>query len=107
MKLKTGDHIRILTGKDKGKEGKILQVFPELERVVVEGVNIRKRHLRGGSGRKGQIIDFPAPMHVSNVALVGSGDLKTGRAGYKFIDQDHKKKKVRVIRKSGNTQDID
>lgn len=107
MKLKTGDHVRVLTGKDKGKEGKILQVFPKLDRVVVEGLNIRKRHLRGGGGRKGQIIEFPSPVHVSNVTLVGTGTIVSGRVGYKFIDLEGKKKKVRVLRKAGNMEDVD
>lgn len=107
MKLKTGDHVRILTGKDKGKEGKILQVFPKLDRVVVEGLNIRKRHLRGSGGRKGQIIEFPSPLHVSNVTLFGDGTMTSGRVGYKVIDLEGKKKKIRVLRRAGKTQDID
>ncbi|HBL39431.1 TPA: 50S ribosomal protein L24 [Candidatus Uhrbacteria bacterium] len=107
MKFKTGDPIRILTGKDKGKEGKIIQVFPKLDRVVVEGLNLRKRHLRASAGRTGQIVEFPAPIHVSNVAIVGAGGIKTGRVGYKFIDEEGKKKKIRVIRRAGKTEDID
>jgi len=68
--VKTGDMVKILAGKDKGKTGKILQTFPRLDRVVVEGVNITKRHLRSRrNGEKGQIIEFPMPIHVSNVAL--------------------------------------
>ena len=107
MKLKTGDHVRIRTGKDKGKEGKILQVFPNLERAVVEGLNICKRHLRASGGRRGQIVEFPSPLHVSNLMLIGSGAIKMGRVGYKFIDQEGKKKKVRILRKAGKTEDID
>lgn len=107
MKLKTGDQVRILAGKDKGKTGSIIQVFPRLERVVVEGLNMRKRHLRAASGRRGQIVDFPAPLHVSNVALVSSDKKTTGRVGYKVIGQGKEMKKVRVLRKSGTTQDID
>ncbi len=107
MKLKTGDHIRILTGKDKGKEGKIIQVFPKLDRVVVEGLNIRKRHLRASAGRTGQVIEFPSPIHTSNVVVVGAGGIKLGRVGYKFIDEEGKKKKIRVLRRAGKTEDID
>ena len=106
MKLKTGDNIKVIAGKDKGKEGKILQVFPDLDRVVIEGINIRKRHLRGGSGRKGQIVEFPAPLHMSNIKIVGDS-IKSGRVGYKKIDADGVSKKIRVILKSGKTEDLD
>ncbi len=71
LHIKTGDIVKVLTGKDKGKSGKVIQVFPKLNRVVVEGVNASKRHLknRGGSSDKGQVIDFNMPIHASNVAL--------------------------------------
>jgi large subunit ribosomal protein L24 len=66
--VKTGDMVMVTTGKDKGKTGKVLQTFPKLNRVVVEGVNVTKRHLK--SRRKeeaGQIVEFPMPIHASNV----------------------------------------
>lgn len=107
MKFKTGDHVRVLSGKDKGKDGKILQVFLKLDRIVVEGLNIRKRHLRAGGNRKGQIVEFPAPLHVSNVQMVGAEGKKGGRVGYKFIETDGLRKKVRVLRKAGSVEDID
>jgi large subunit ribosomal protein L24 len=106
MKIKTGDNVRVLAGKDKGKQGKVMQVFPKLERIVVEGVNLATRHLRGGRGQQGQKISFPAPMHLSNVALVSDKTGKTGRVGYKFLDKDGKKKKVRVLRVKGQSEDI-
>lgn len=69
--LKTGDVVKVTTGKDKGKSGKILQVFPRLQRAVVEGVNPSKRHLRSRqSGQKGQVVEFFMPLHVSNLQLV-------------------------------------
>lgn len=69
--LKTGDIVKVTTGKSKGKSGKILQVFPRLERAVVEGVNPAKRHLRSRqSGQKGQVVEFFMPLHVSNLQLV-------------------------------------
>lgn len=107
MKLKTGDNVRVSAGKDKGKQGKVLQVFPSLDRVVVEGVNVRTRHLRGNraAGGKGQKIAFPAPLHASNVMLVGKAG--TGRVGYKFLDKDGARSKVRVLRSKGKTEDID
>ncbi len=68
LHIKTGDMVKVLTGKDKGKTGKIIQVFPKLSRVVVEGVNASKRHLRTRSaGQKGQVVEFFMPIHVSNV----------------------------------------
>lgn len=68
-RLKTGDEVKILTGKDRGKTGKITQVFPALNRVVVSGVNIMKRHLRSKrKGESGRTIEFPMPIHRSNVA---------------------------------------
>lgn len=71
ISIKSGDEVKILTGKDKGKTGKVIQVFPRLNRVAVEGVNIRKRHMRSRSaGDAGQIIEFAMPIHLSNVQRV-------------------------------------
>jgi len=68
LHIKSGDMVRIIAGKDKGKQGKVTQVFPKLRRIVVEGVNLSKRHLRTRrSGEKGQIVDFFMPIDVSNV----------------------------------------
>ena len=68
LHIKAGDVVKILAGKDKGKTGKVIQAFPKLERVVVEGINVFKRHLRTRrQGQKGQIIDFYMPIHASNV----------------------------------------
>lgn len=69
-RIKTGDTVRIIAGKDKGKNGKVIQMFPGLSRVVVEGVNMSKRHLRSRRREeKGQIVEFAMPIHVSNVKL--------------------------------------
>ncbi|MBI4139242.1 50S ribosomal protein L24 [Candidatus Uhrbacteria bacterium] len=74
--IKTGDMVKILTGKDKGKTAKVVQVFPKLNRVVVEGVNVMKRHLRTRrQGEKGQVVEFSMPIHASNVARI-SEDVK-------------------------------
>jgi large subunit ribosomal protein L24 len=68
IRIKAGDMVKVIAGKDKGKTGKVVQVFPGLDRVVVEGVNLAKRHLRSRkSGQKGQVIDFSMPLHASNV----------------------------------------
>lgn len=69
--LKTGDEVIVTTGKDKGKKGKVVQAFPKLNRVVVDGVNMTKRHLKSRKGEeKGQAISFAMPIHASNVQLV-------------------------------------
>ena len=66
--IKTGDQVKILAGKDKGKTGKVIQVFPKLNKVVVEGANTAKRHLKSRQGgAKGQVIEFSMPIHASNV----------------------------------------
>lgn len=105
MKLKTGDRVRITTGKDKGKEGKIIQVFPALHRVIVEGANMTTKHLKGRGDKPGQKVTFAAPIHASNVTMVGKGG-KAGRVGVKFLEKDGKQVKVRVLRKAGKHEDI-
>jgi len=68
--VKTGDTIEVIAGKDRGKTGKVLQVFPRLARVSVQGINLMKRHMRSRrGGDKGQIIQFPMPIHLSNVRV--------------------------------------
>lgn len=75
--IKTGDEVLVTTGKSKGKKGKVLQVFPQLNRVVVEGVNLMKRHMKSRrQGEHGQIVEFPMPIHASNVQPMG----KDGKA---------------------------
>ena len=101
MKIKSGDTVKVLAGKDKGKTGKVLQIFPSLNRVSVEGVNLNVKHLRPRQrGEKGQKIEYPAPLHVSNVQLI---DPKTGnptRVGYTFVGEGAKKKKARISKKT-------
>jgi len=68
LRIKAGDTVKVIAGKDKGKTGKVVQVFPDLNRVVVEGINQAKRHLRTRqSGQKGQVVEFSMPIHASNV----------------------------------------
>ncbi|NQV89663.1 MAG: 50S ribosomal protein L24 [Parcubacteria group bacterium] len=107
MKIKTGDNVRVLSGKDKGKQGKVLQVFPELSRLVVDEVNMMTKHLRKQGDRPGQKIQFPAPLHISNVQLVSSKSGISGRVGYKMIEKDGAKTKIRVIRSKGQSEDIE
>ena len=97
MKLKKGDPVIVLTGKDKGKEGTILRVLPKDGRVVVEGVNMAKKHQRPvRATMQAGIIDKDMPIDASNVAYVHKG--KATRLGYRFDDDG---KKVRVARRTG------
>jgi large subunit ribosomal protein L24 len=99
MKLKKGDHVRVIAGKDVGKEGDITRVYPELDRVIVDGVNVAKRHTRAqGQTMQGGIIDKDMPIHISNVMIVCSSHDGPGRIGYRFEDDGTK---VRVCRKCG------
>lgn len=100
MKIRKGDNVVVLAGKDKGKSGKVLRAFPQKDLVLVEGVNVKKRHQRPTrQNQKGQIIDKALPLHVSNVALTDPKNGKPTRVGYKVENE----KKVRIARKSGAT----
>lgn len=99
MHIKKNDTVAVVTGKDKGKKGKVVKAFPQELRVIIEGVNIKKRHQKARrGGQKGQIVEYPAPMHVSNVMLVDPKSGKPTRVRMKILG----KKKVRVSAKSGN-----
>ena len=96
MKIRQGDTVKVIAGKDKGKTGTILTVLKGTEQVIIEGVNVAKRHQKNRRTRsQGQIIEKSMPIHASNVSLM-EGD-KTVRAGY-TMEGD---KKVRVSRASG------
>ena len=98
MKIKKGDKVIVISGKDKGKSGKVLRALPKLERVIVEGVNIAKRHQKGKRrGEAGQIIDKTMPVHISNVALT---DPKSGKPTRIGIKKDGGTR-VRIAKKSG------
>ncbi|MEK7139542.1 MAG: 50S ribosomal protein L24 [Patescibacteria group bacterium] len=85
MKIRTGDTITILTGKDKGKTGKVMQVFPELEKVVIEGLNIAVKNVRSRTaGQGGQQVKFPAPLAASKVMLVCPKCGQATRVGYQL-----------------------
>jgi len=98
MKIKKGDNVIVVSGKDKGKDGKVVRSFPVRDKVVIEGINIKKRHKKGRSTeQKGQIVEFAAPIHVSNVMIKDPKTGKPTRIGMK-VDG---KKKVRVSKRSG------
>ncbi|MGM8216176.1 50S ribosomal protein L24 [Bacillaceae bacterium W0354] len=102
MHVKKGDKVKVITGKDKGKEGVILEAFPKKERVLVEGVNYMKKHAKPSQDNpQGGILTQEAPIHVSNVMPI---DPKTGeptRVGY----EERNGKKVRIAKKSGEPLD--
>lgn len=100
MKLKKGDTVKVIAGKDKGKTGTILMTLKDMNQVVIEGVNVATKHQKSKQVRsQGQIIEKSMPIDASNVALM-EGD-KTVRIGYIFEGEGDKKKKVRVARPSG------
>jgi len=98
FKVKKGDEVIVLAGKDKGKKGAILKVLTEERRVLVAGVNKVKRHTKPGAQGAGGIVEKEASVHVSNVSLIDKKTGKATRAGYK-IDKDGTK--VRIARSSG------
>ena len=100
MKIRQGDTVKVIAGKDKGKTGTVLATQKGTDQVVIEGVNVVKRHQKNRRTRsQGQIIEKSMPVHVSNVALM-EGD-KTVRAGYIFEGEGDKRKKIRVSKASG------
>lgn len=98
MKIKKNDNVIVLTGKDRGRTGTVLEAMPAIEKVLVEGINMKKRHLKGKPG-DGQMVEVPSPINVSNVALVDPKTKKATRVGYKMEGD----KKVRIAKKSGQT----
>src|SRR6185437_15378664 len=103
MKIKKGDDVVVLAGRDRGREGKVILVYPEQQRVLVHGVNIirknKKVNFQGARGAKeGGIVTQEAPIHVSNVALVHPDSKKAVRAGYRVGDDA---RKTRVARPDG------
>ncbi len=96
MKIKKGDTVLVISGKWKGKTGKVLRAFPKEQKILVEGVNIVKKHLKAGRGReKGQIVEMEKPIHVSKVKLICPECKKATRIGYEKIGD----KKMRVCKK--------
>lgn len=100
MKIKKGDQVEIIAGKDRGKRGKVVRVYPQTDKVVVEGLNLMKRHIKARrEGQKGERVEKAAPLHVSNVMLVCPDTGKPTRIGYRIEGGE----KVRVSKRSGKT----
>jgi len=104
MKIRKDDKVLIISGKDRGRTGKVLKTFPQENRLVVEGINMVKKHVRPRkSGEKGQIVQMPAPINASNIKLICKNCSKPTRIGYKIISQEKSKKslKIRTCKKCG------
>lgn len=96
MKIRKNDTVLIISGKDRAKRGKVLDVFPREKRLVVEGLNLRKKHVKPKrSGEKGQVVELPGSISVSNVKLICTKCGKAARVGYKIIE----KRKYRICKK--------
>jgi large subunit ribosomal protein L24 len=102
LKIRKGDKVVVLTGRNKGKEGEVLRVLAEENRVIVQGVNMIKRHTRPRPGEPGGIVEKEAAIHISNVAHKDPKSGKPGRVGFKVLAEG---KKVRVARASGEVLD--
>lgn len=103
MHVKKGDTVQVITGKDKAKVGEVLQVLPQLSKVVVKGVNIKTKHVKPQrEGESGQIITIEAPIHSSNVMLYSNKQNTASRICYTF---DDKGRKVRKLKKTGEIID--
>jgi large subunit ribosomal protein L24 len=102
MHVKKGDKVQVISGKDKGKQGVILESFPKKDRVLVEGVNVVKKHSKPSQANpQGGIISQEAPIHVSNVMPLDPKSGQPTRVGYQLVDG----KKVRIAKKSGESLD--
>ncbi len=102
MNFKTGDKVVVITGKDKGKEGTITKTLRAENKVIVEGVNIVKKHVKPQGNQPGSIVEVEAPIHASNVMIIDPKTKKGTRIGHEI---DKKGKKIRVSKKSNSNLD--
>jgi len=100
-KIKKGDKVIVLTGRDKGRSGEVIEVRPDEGRALVRGVNMVKRHQRQTANQEGGIISKEGPIHLSNLALADPKDGKPTRVGFKFVGEGRDRKKVRFAKRSG------
>ena len=100
-KIRKGDKVVVLTGRDRGRTGEVIEVRPTEGRAVVRGVNIVKRHQRQTGAQEGGIISKEGPVHLSNLAHADPKDGKATRVGFKFVGEGDARRKVRVAKRSG------
>src|SRR5690348_3368546 len=102
LKIKKGDNVVVISGRDKGRTGEVLRVFPDKKRLTVQGVHVAKRHTRPRMGEPGGIVDKELTIHISNVAHIDPQSRKPTRIGYKLLEDG---RKVRFARRSGEVID--
>ncbi|MCA3389140.1 MAG: 50S ribosomal protein L24 [Roseomonas sp.] len=103
QKIRKGDRVQVLTGRDKGRQGEVIRVMPTEDRALVQGINLVKRHQKPtGVGNPGGITEKESPIHLSNLALLDPKSGKPTRVGFKMLEDG---KKVRVARASGEVLD--
>lgn len=97
MKFKVNDNVEVTGGKDHGKHGKILKIFPKTDKVLVAGVNMYVKHVKPAAGRAGERVRRERPLHTASIAIVNPDTGKVDRIGYKFATG----KKIRIFKKTG------
>ena len=100
-RIRKGDKVVVLSGRDKGRSGEVIEVQPRAERALVRGVNMVKRHQKQTAQQEGGIVSKELPIHLSNVALADPKDGKPTRIGFKFVGEGRDRKKVRFAKRSG------
>jgi large subunit ribosomal protein L24 len=100
-KIKKGDTVIVIAGRDKGRTGEVIEMRPAAGRALVRGVNVVKRHQKQSTSQEGGIISKEAPIHLSNLSLADPKDGKPTRVGFKYVGKGDDRKKVRVAKRSG------
>jgi large subunit ribosomal protein L24 len=102
LKIRKGDPVIVISGKDKGKKGSVLKMLPKENRAIVQGVNVARRHQKQSASQQGGIVSKELPIHISNLAHVDPADDKPTRIGFKMLDDG---RRVRVAKRSGEVID--
>lgn len=102
VKIRKGDRVMVIAGRDKGRTGEVLGVLPKENRAIVQGINVARRHQRQSASQQGGIISKEMPIHLSNIAHIDPKEDKPTRVGFKIGDDGQK---VRVAKRSGETID--
>ena len=100
-KIKKGDKVIVLAGRDKGRTGEVIEVRPDQDRALVRGINMVKRHQRQTAQQEGGIISKESAIHLSNLAMADPKDGKPTRVGFKFVGEGQDRKKIRIAKRSG------